>query len=342
MGPRTSCRSAGACFVVAASAIAACVVSPAICYSGEAKATNLDHSLRPRPREAAYLSAVVAAGNTEKKLAAAAKLADLRAQDIAASLVLSLNEAEPEVRVAVAEALGSCGNRGTVPWLILSLGDSSPKVAKAAHAAIERLTGRHDEFDADHGTQTQQKGHRRWSTWFCRTDWDTIETDLIAQISTVDFEAAREAIEALSHVAGDRGRFALLDFVARDGAADESLRLAALRALGDLRDKDAVPLLRRVLEEAFGAITTAASQNRKLDPEHPVVRLASVAIESLDRIGSTEAEQLLRAADQLVCSNDGAAENSGQTALATSAVLHHRILAALRNIEALRQRERLP
>ena len=215
-------------------------LNPASTLTDQQASTRTTRSLIPaaiKPdRHVIYLCAVLAGGNKGKRLAAAQMLAEYRDPAAVSTLNYALNDAEPEVRAAAAQALSACGNRGAVPWLIQALRDPDPAAAESVHAALENLTAHHERLDTSQGLAAQNECQDRWSKWFCRTNWDTIENDLMAHMGTADTTVALQAIEALGHVAGERGRAALRQLVEYQAGADIETRIAAIRELGDLRD----------------------------------------------------------------------------------------------------------
>lgn len=133
--------------------------------------------------------------------------------------------------------------------------------------------------------------------------WDQIESNLVQRLQSPDRDVVRRAAVALGHVGGDSARSALRTYVARerennpypewrkhhqgDGAqfnarspANPRTLQAATRALGHLRDREAVPLLSEVLL-------------KHRDPATGNLFLAEAAVEALGRIGSPEAEAAL-------------------------------------------------
>ncbi|MBM4050739.1 MAG: HEAT repeat domain-containing protein, partial [Planctomycetes bacterium] len=228
------------------------------------------------------------------KISAAQRLSIFRDPVAAPALADRLRDESREVRVASALSLAACGTRESVPPLLGALSDPDPLVAQAATVALENLTG-HAEREA-----------QAWREWFRNTSWDKIEQDLVQRLESADRDVVRRAAVALGHVGGDAARTALRKYLARerennpfpewrkdhrgDGARFNSLSAvnprtlqAATRALGALKDADAVPLLAETL-------------SRHSEPEKGNLFLAEAAVEALGRIGTPEAEAALVAA----------------------------------------------
>ena len=92
------------------------------------------------------------------------RLGILRDRAAVPTLVKALGAPSPEVRCAAALSLSACGDRRAVGPLMETLGDANRNVARAAASALEHLTGRREGG----------------------TDWDSIETALVARILTDD------------------------------------------------------------------------------------------------------------------------------------------------------------
>jgi HEAT repeat protein len=234
------------------------------------------------------------------KISAAQRLAIFRTHEAAAALTGSLKETNREVRVAAALALAPCGTRQSVPALIFALDDSDAVVAQAAAMALENISGHVEPFDSTIPDGQKQRAEK-WRAWFATNLWEATEQDLIRRLSTSD--SPRSAIVALSHVGGNAGRKALREFVAKLAQTNpypafeknnrtDNFTFSAtsplnprtlqesVRALGQLRDTDAIPLLRELL-------------SKNIDPKTGNLFLAEAVIESLGRIATPETETIL-------------------------------------------------
>ncbi len=238
------------------------------------------------------------------RISAAQRLSIFRDPAAAPALAERLRDASREARVAAAIALAACGTRQSVPPLLDALTDRDALVRQAAAVALENLTGHAEPFDPFGDTQTQQA--RAWRAWFGKTDWAAIERELAERMKSDDRGVVRRAAVALGHVGGDAARVALRAYVARergnnplpewrkkhrgDGARFNALSpvnprtlQAATRALGYLKDTDAVPLL-------------AGTLGQHSDPGRGNLFLAEACVEALGRIATPEAEAALIAA----------------------------------------------
>ncbi len=227
-----------------------------------------------------------------QKISAAQRLALLREHEAASALVGVLTDKNREARLAAALALAACGTRESVPPLVAALDDGDEVVAQAANVALENLTA-HVELTG---------ASANWKGWLAANSWPTTETALVQDLSATS-PARRATIAALGHIGGDAARAALREFVrteaarnpyapfVKDNRTDNFTFSAAsplnprtlqeaVRALGQLRDATALPLLRELLAN-------------NIEPRTGNLFLAEAVIESLGRIGSPEAESTL-------------------------------------------------
>ena len=237
------------------------------------------------------------------KISAAGRLGLFRDRSAAPALAERLREDNREVRVAAALALAACGTRESVPPLLDALEDGDPVVAQAAAVAIENLTGHAEPFQPFVAAANRRAQAAAWETWFKTNDWDAIEQSLVRRIADPDRAVQRRAIVALGHVGGAAARGALRQFVASEAGknpyppfvnnnrtdrftfpADSPLNPRTLqeaaRALGQLKDSAAVPLLSDTLA-------------KHSEPKDGNLFLAEAAAESLGRIATPEAETAL-------------------------------------------------
>ncbi|PIX41885.1 MAG: hypothetical protein COZ57_22380 [Armatimonadetes bacterium CG_4_8_14_3_um_filter_66_20] len=232
-------------------------------------------------------------GDPAQRRVAAQRLGLFRDRAAVPGLCAALDDAEVPVRVAAALALAASGNREAVPALLSALRDSACEVAQGANVALEHLTGHAEPFNAYGSEEERTKDAAGWAAWLAAHDWDAIERDLVAQTDSPDATVSHLAIEALGHVGGEPAKAALRKYV-ESGRSDSLVaRLAALRALGHLRDASAVPLLGRVLEENTARTPVQPAKSHEFGwaamPDH----LAGAAAEALGWIGTPEAEQCL-------------------------------------------------
>lgn len=243
-----------------------------------------------------------------RRISAAQRLALRREREAAPFLATCLLAKHREVRLASALALATCGTRASVAPLLKALSDPDAVVARAAHVALENLTGH---------TASRQG----WKDWLAYHSWEHIERRLVDSLPDHRRQdvpalshredpnlprptpALRGLIVALGHIGGDAARSALrawVDTAARanpyppfvsDNRTDNFTFAAqsplnprplqeAVRALGFLRDANAVPLLSGLI-------------SANLDPKTANLFLAESAIEALGRIGTPAAESAL-------------------------------------------------
>ena len=248
-----------------------------------------------RPTEVARLCARLADGDVAVRLAAARRLAIFRDRGATASLVDALDDPSCDVRVAAAVALSACGNRDAVGPLLDALADGHPLAAQAANAALEHLTGHTVGLNAlvEGG---RERGARAWRRWRADHGWDAVETALIARLADADPIVVHQAAEALGHVGGDAARAALREFLKQHRDGGLRILMAALRALGHLRDAEAVPLLTGILNDNARKPPRKAPDLHELGWLQRPLQLAATAAEALGWIATPEAEQALLAA----------------------------------------------
>lgn len=235
-----------------------------------------------RGSEVARCIRLLGEGGVAEKTSAAQRLAIFRDRAAAPALVVALTDPEESVRLAAALALAACGTRATVPALALALDDSSQAVALAAAIGLEHLTGR--------------SGIDQWKKWAATPDWNAIEGELIARMRSEDPVSAHLAIESLGHVASEAGGKALREFLESESAESLRTRLAAIRALGHLRDLQAIPLLAGILEKNLALVDVQPPQSHEFGWTAPPDHLGAAAAEALGWIGTPEAGEQLAAA----------------------------------------------
>ena len=245
-----------------------------------------------RRDEIAALEQYLRGTDEGQKISAAQRLALLREHGAAPALAGALKESGREARLAAALALAACGTRDSIQPLVAACDDKDSVVAQAANVALENLTG-HTEPSG---------GAAKWKSWLATNSWPAIEAALVHNLSTSS-PARRSTIVALGHIGGDAARAALREFVRteatrnpypafeKDNRTDTFTFAAgsrlnprtlqeAVRAIGQLRDTNALPLLRELLA-------------KNIEPRTGNLFLVEAVIESLGRIGSPEAETTL-------------------------------------------------
>jgi len=271
------------------------------------------HDLRSEPvasgrDEIAALVRQLAGTDEALKISAAQRLAIFREHDAAPALAAGLKSTNREVRVAAALALAPCGTREAVPALLAALQDRDAVVVQAANVALENITGQTlppdgwQNWFASNSWEKVEAALVR-SLRNSRREKAHSAGNEGSQSLLTSAATRRAAIVALGHIGGDAAQAVLREWVATEAqknsyppfvkdnrtdtftfAADSPLNPRTLqesvRALGQLRDTNAVPLLRGLLASNI-APTTAN------------LFLAEAAIESLGRIGTAEAESAL-------------------------------------------------
>ncbi|MGZ5543702.1 MAG: HzsA-related protein, partial [Limisphaerales bacterium] len=223
------------------------------------------------------------------KISAAQRLGIFRVQEAATLLAQRLQETNREVRVSAALALATCATRESASSLMTLAEEEDPVLSQAAIVGLENLTG-HIETRAIN-----------WKKWFAENSWESIEKHLIENLRTHTDE--RQSVVALGHIGGAAARAALRESAAaqalhnpypifENGNRTDIFTFSAespfnprtlqetIRALGQLRDTNAIPMLRDLL-------------SRNLDPRADNMFLAEAAIEALGRIGTRECETAL-------------------------------------------------
>jgi HEAT repeat protein len=261
-----------------------------------------------RQEELAALVRQLRGSDEGQKISAAQRLALLREHEAAPALAGALKESNREARLAAALALAACGTRDSVQPLLAVLDDKDPVVAQAANVALENLTG----HAVPRGAWQQRFVSNSWDAIEAalvlslrssrREEAHSViggkDQSLLASAAT-----RRGAIVALGHIGGNPARSALREYVRTEAARNpyapfvndnrtDNFTFAAasplnprtlqeaVRALGHLRDTNALPLLRELL-------------SKNLEPRTGNLYLVEAVIESLGRIGSAEAEATL-------------------------------------------------
>lgn len=236
-----------------------------------------------------------------------------RDRSAAPTLVKALSNRSVEVRCAAAVALSACGTRDAVKPLQDALTDRNPTVRRAVENALEHLTG-------------SRAG---------RTDWDELESELIAELSGAGHEDVHLALEAIGHVGGDAGKAAIRQYLQENAEGELRILMAAIRSLGHLNDHEAIPLLAGILSENLTKKGKAG--HHEFGFGQKPVYLAATAVEALGRIGGKAVEKiLLETIPRLNSFQDYTFRVADHKWLmgSHSSVLHFRILEALNRMES--------
>ena len=266
--------------------------------------TRCGDPLTTGKEEVAACVAVLADGEPANRISAAQRLAIFRDPAAAPALAECLDDGSRELRVAAAVALGACGTRASVEPLFTTLEDRDPLVVLAASMALENLTGHVEPIDAFAQSETRRQQADAWRQWLDGTGWEAVEQELVARLKSEDRDIVRRAAVALSHVGSSASRGPLRESLLAErevnplpqwraaGHSGDGTRFNSLdavnprtiqevaRAIGDLHDTEAVPML---------AETLAMHGH----PDTGNLFLAEAVIEALGRMGTPEAEQAL-------------------------------------------------
>lgn len=216
---------------------------------------------------------------SDASLSTIRRLGVLRNRSAVPVLVKALKDESPEMRCAAALSLSACGNRDAVEPLMGLLKDENPTVARAAAVALEHLTGNPEGL-----SMTLKSGG---------TDWTAIENALIQKISTNDQQDVHMAIEALGHVGADAGKRAIRDYLQKNPKGELRILMAAMRSLGYLQDREAIPDLIAIMNANLNA-PGKGGWNEGGFNQKPTY-LSATAVEALGRIGGTEVEAAILA-----------------------------------------------
>ena len=251
-------------------------------------------------QEVAEFAAQLRSGNEYLMISAAQRLSVFRDPAAAPALAERLCDDNREVAVAAAVALATCGTRESVSPLMAALTDREPLVAQAAAMALENLTGHTEPFNAFVSRSERRRQATVWRQWFENTTWKQIEQELIQRIRGSDRDVVRRAAVALGHTGSEAARPVLRAYLTRErdvnplpdwrkaGHRGDRSRFNSLsevnprtlqavtRAIGSLKDSEAVPLLAETLD-------------RHSDPATGNLFLAEAAVEALGRIGTPDA-----------------------------------------------------
>jgi HEAT repeat protein len=250
-----------------------------------------------RPGEIAQLSRLLKSDDVSQRISAAQKLGVLRERSSIDVLTEALKDPSASVRRYAALALAACGDRSAVPPLVKALGDQNVFVAQAANIALGNLTVHSTGFNP---FNRSPQAHL-WKDYFTRNDWPDIETKLIKALQSKDSIVQYNTAQALGHVGSDDAKDALRAFITKNTNAPLRTLIAAIRSLGYLQDKQAIPLLSKILRENMTKDPGQALDLHELGWLQKPVYLTATAAEALGRIQTAEAiEPLIHSLPQLL------------------------------------------
>ncbi|MEW6159826.1 MAG: HEAT repeat domain-containing protein, partial [Verrucomicrobiota bacterium] len=229
------------------------------------------------------------------RISAAQRLALLREHAAASALSrVLLSDESAEARLAAALALGGCGTRESVPALLKALRDNSPAVAQATFVALQTLTGDRSLFNAFASPLEKSITIDSLSGSYAGSGLDEQSHALMRLMGSSASEASMEEVfNALGHIGTMESAMAVLEFVQRDRGNDLRASLAAIRALGQMRCAEAVPILSEVLLESAKLGTNLPPGDHEFGWTQTAVQRAASAAEALGRIGTPDAGRAL-------------------------------------------------
>ena len=166
--------------------------------------------------------------------------------------------------------------------------------------ALENLTAHAEKFNPFVSAEQRGLQANKWRAWFKSLSWESHEKALIAHLEGNNRVLRHKAIVALGHIGDDNAEKALRQFLIEESktnpygergpaegttfAADSSLNprtvREAARALGHLRDAEAIGLLKEVL-------------GRNLSSRKSNLFLAESCLEGLSVIGDRQLEDYM-------------------------------------------------
>lgn len=240
-------------------------------------------SINAHERTAAEWIQSLGAGDIGMRVAACQCLAMLREKSAAPALKTLLKDEAAEVRMNAALALAMCGRRESIALLFDVLDDADGAVSQAAAAALENISGAKNGFNGFAPIGERKKAAAEWKR---KIDVDALESQLIARLGDED------TLNALGRVGTAAAVAPILDFARGKAAGDLRARVAALRALGAIGCREAVPELAKILRES-SAVKTNGPGDHEFGWTQAPVQMAAAAAEALGRIGGNEAETVL-------------------------------------------------
>jgi HEAT repeat protein len=246
------------------------------------------------------------------RLLAVRLAADIPGQHVTKALRAELPSLPPDVQVVLLDALAGRGDRSVKPAVIQALTSEDERVRIAALEALQQLGDADDVvmlgIQAAEATGPERDAARHS---LARLRGPGLDGVILADLKDAEPALCAELIRALS---ARHYQPALPTFFAEAGHPDETVRVAALNALGDMGAPDDAPALMRLLVQASDDATRNAAEdavvavcNRIETPEHralpvlaqwpdarPAARPAIIAV--LGRVGGAAALAKIRAA----------------------------------------------
>ncbi|RIK77338.1 MAG: hypothetical protein DCC68_17530 [Planctomycetota bacterium] len=232
-------------------------------------------------------------GNTSERGHAATRLAVLRDRAAEMGLVAALADEAVQVRVQAALALAACGGRRSLGSLAAAVGDRDANVSQAALVALEHITGHRESCDPYSNPGAREGARRSWEAWLAAANWTDIERELLARGASNDPSEAQRAVEAIARIGGDASAEWLRKAIARGDWPSLRCELAAFRALGQVGNDAAVPVLEDALKRNLAVTNVPTAKSHEFGWAQAPVHRAGAAAEALGRIGSSAAEDAL-------------------------------------------------
>jgi len=229
------------------------------------------------------------------KVSAAQRLAVLRDREAVDALIALLDHADSAVRMEAAMALAACGNRSAAAPLLKALDDDDPAVAQAASAGLEHLTGHSETFNSYLGSDKRDKGAAAWRAWIKANPWPAVEQSLVARLAADTDPAVRyRAIITLGH-SGTKavGAAALRAFLSADSQDDLRASMEAMRAIGHLKDDDAIDILVALIAADVKSPRGKGRGSHEMGATQAPSHRIAAAAEALGRIGTPKAQAAL-------------------------------------------------
>ncbi len=213
------------------------------------------------PNPKTLLAAELSGGLVPQRLLASAKGMSSKDSDYKAAtdeLEHGLQDKDPEVRSAAAQALGQLDDKAAVPELVKLLQDQAPIVRSAAAQALVQLGDKAAVPELVKLLQDQASDVRSAAAQALgQLDDKAAVPELVKLLKDQASFVRSAAAQALVQL-GDKA--AVPEFVKLLKDQDLFVRSAAAQALGQLGDKAAVPELVKLLQEQASDVRIAAAQ----------------------------------------------------------------------------------